>query len=527
MKLPVPTKIVTSMAALSLALTLAGCAAGGQGTVAEAGNTSAAEATPGAHAAASGSGTTSVDADQVTEDTHFDADDLQWDDTQETSIALSDGGSTVQGQDASGVSVDGGTVTLSAAGTYRLSGGLSDGRIVVSATKEEVVRIILDGVSISNSSGPAVQVDEANEVLLYLQDGTTNTLNDATSYADTADEAANAAVYSKADLTIAGEGSLAVQGNYRDGIVSKDGLVLVSGSVTVTAADDGIKGKDYLAILGGTYTVNAAGDGIKSTNDQDEGRGWLHQYAGALAVAAGDDGIKAENELTLSGGTATVTESTEGIEAAAINLSGATVNVTAADDGINASADSSREVLLNISAGSVTVTADGDGLDSNGEITISGGTTVVNGPTGGGNGALDADGGITVTGGLLLATGSDGMAQGLGSGSEQSGVQAALGTTVPAGTPIHVVDSDGSIVVSFVPTRDTANVLYSAGEITDGQGYGFWVGGSADVESGLGTGSLDGATEQATATAGQFTSGMGAGMGRGQGGPGSGSAPGN
>lgn len=529
-------KTLSSVAALSLALAMTGCASGGTGTtVSDVINATSSSSTASTVAESSTStssastGSATVAAADVSEDTHFDEDDLQWDAEKETTVDLSDDGSKASGADADKVSVDGSTITISGAGTYRLSGSLSDGKIVVAAGEEDVVRIILDDASVSNSTGSAIQIDESNETLLYLEKGTDNSVSDASSYADTAQDAANAAIYSKADLTIAGEGSLAVNGNYQDGIVSKDGLVLASGDVTVTAADDGIKGKDYVAVLGGDVKVTAAQDGIKSTNDTDADRGWLYQYGGTLTVDAGDDGIKAEQILTLSGGTATVNKSNEGLEAPTINLSGATVNVNATDDGVNATVgssdsatqggggmDAAEDAHLNISGGTITVTAEGDGLDSNGDISVTGGTTVVNGPTNGGNGALDSNGDITVDGGVLIAAGSDGMAEGLSDSSQQSGVQASLGTTVDAGTVIHIVDSSGKVVASFVTTKATANVVYTSSEIVDGESYDFYTGGTADVDAGLGTGSITDATKVATATAGEFESGMG-GMGGGMG----------
>lgn len=530
-------KALSSVAALSLALAMTGCASSGSGTtVSDVINatSSASSAATVAESTSSASGDSSVSATDVSEDTHFDEDDLQWDADTETTVDLADGSTKASGTGSDGVSVDGDTVTISAAGTYRLSGSLSDGKVVVAAGKEDVVRIILDNASISSSTGSAIQVDESNETLLYLEDGTSNSVSDASIYADTAEDAANAAIYSMADLTIAGEGSLDVKGNYQDGIVSKDGLVIASGQLTVTSADDGIKGKDYVALLGGHVEITATGDGIKSTNDTDADRGWLHQYGGQLNVSAGDDGIKAEQLLTLSGGAATVANSNEGLEAPTINLSGATVNVTASDDGVNATAgssenaaqggggamDASQDAHLNISGGKVTISAEGDGLDSNGDISITGGTTVVNGPTNGGNGALDSNGDISVDGGVLFAAGSDGMAEGLGETSKQSGVQASLGTTVDAGVAIHIVDSSGSVVASFVTSKATANVVYSSSEIVDGDTYSIYSGGTADVDAGLGAGSITDATKVATATAGEFESGMGGGMGGQGGGPG-------
>lgn len=181
----------------------------------------------------------------------------------------------------------------------------------------------------------------ANEAIVVLKDGTSNSLSDASTYADTAADAPNAALYSKADLTIAGTGSLSVKGNFNDGISSKDGLVLAAGNVTVDATDDGIVGKDYAVLLDGAYQVTAGDDGFKSDNDGDEGRGWVLINGGTLDVSAADDGVKAFNTLTIAAGATTVAKSEEGLEAQHIVISGGTTNVTANDDGVNASGGSS------------------------------------------------------------------------------------------------------------------------------------------------------------------------------------------
>lgn len=521
MTFPFRTKALASVAALALAATLAGCSAGSTKTVSEVTGNSTFQSA--AVPSSSPDGSTAAPG-EVTEDTHFDAGDLKWDAAAETRLTLADSGSLAEGANAAAVSASDGTVRISAAGTYRVSGTLGDGQLVVDAPAKDPVRIILDGAQIASSTGPAILVNEADEVLLHLAQGSSNAVSDAPDYADTGADAPNAAIYSMADLAIAGEGALTVEGNYQDGIASKDGLVLDSGRVTVAAADDGIKGKNYVLVLGGNCTVTAAGDGISSTNDTDADRGWLHQYAGQLTVSAGDDGLKAQTALSISGGTAVVSDSTEALEAADIHISGGTVNATASDDGLNAAGAASPlgggggaqqvgDVHLAISGGSVTVNAEGDGLDSNGDIAISGGQIVVNGPAAGGNGSIDANGDVAVTGGVLAAAGSDSMAQGLGGSSTQGGLQVSLGSAVPAGTVIQVADSAGKLVATFLASKPTENLVYSAKDIENGRSYTISTGGSAEVAAGLGAGSLDGAVPVATVTAGQYASGLGGGPG--------------
>ncbi|MEV7573422.1 carbohydrate-binding domain-containing protein [Pseudarthrobacter sp. NPDC089323] len=512
-----------SVAALTLAVGLAGCSVAGSTST----GVSAVSAT-GTSSAATGT-TQAVSLDTLAADTHYDADDLTWDAAAEVAVTLADGASSVASGSPDAVTVDGDTVTISAAGTYRLSGSLADGQIVVAAAEEDTVRIILDGASVTSFTGSPFVVQSADEAIVYLADGTSSSLTDAATYADQGTDAPNAALYSMADLTIAGTGTLTVDGNYNDGISSKDGLVLADGTVTVDAADDGIVGKDYAVLLDGAYQVSVAGDGFKSDNEEDEGRGWVLVNGGTLSVSAGDDGIKAYNTLTIAAGNTTVEESEEGLEAQHIVMAGGTASVTANDDGVNASGGSTTtasgqgagggmevgDYTVEVTGGLLTINSQGDGLDSNGNASISGGTVVVNGPTNNGNGALDVNGELAVTGGTVAAAGSAGMVVTPGESSTQSGVQVTLGSSVPAGTVIQVADPSGTVVAAFVTTKATASLVFSSAAITTGEEYTVYTGGTATVSAGIGEGSLDGATEQGTVMAGEYTAEQGPGGGGG------------
>ena len=302
----------------------------------------------------------------------------------------------------------------------------------------------------------------------------------------------------------------------------------------VTAAADGIRGKDYVVLLAGDYAVDAGDDGVKSDNEEDEGRGWLLVDGGTLTVAAGDDGVKAFNLLTVTGGTVSVTESAEGLEASHVAIGGGTVDVVSSDDGVNAAGgapatdangsgtmgggpmgETVGDYTVLVTGGELTIDSEGDGLDSNGTATISGGTVVVNGPTNDGNGALDVNGDLLVNGGTLAAAGSAGMAVAPSEGSGQSGVQVTFGSTQAAGTIVQVADSDGGLVATFVTTKAAASLVLSAEGITQGETYTVLTGGTATLDAGLALGSdggsLDGATRLTTVTAGEYTSGFGGG----------------
>ena len=142
---------------------------------------------------------------------------------------------------------------------------------------------------------------------------------------------------------------------------------------------------------------------------------------------------------------------------------------------------------------------------------ISGGTVVVNGPESNGNGALDVNGELAVSGGTVAAAGSAGMAVAPGTSSTQSGVQVTFASIVPAGTTVQLAGADGKLVATFVTTKATGSLVLSSPGIEAAQQYTVYTGGTAKVESGLGDGTLDGATDLGTVTAGEYSQGHGPG----------------
>ncbi len=102
-----------------------------------------------------------------------------------------------------------------------------------------------------------------------------------------------------------------------------------------------------------------------------------------------------------------------------------------------------------------------------------------------------------------------------GTSSTQSGVQVTLGSAVPAGTVVQIADSAGNVVSAFVTTKATASLVFSSAAITEGEEYTVYTGGTATVSAGVGDGSLDGADEVGTVTAGEYTAAQGPGGGGG------------
>jgi hypothetical protein len=437
--------------------------------------------------------------------------DDEWSVDDAADIVLSGTEATTE---ASGVTASDGAVTITEAGVYRLSGDY-EGSVVVRAPDDAQVVLLLDGVSIDAEGVPAIQVDTADDVAVFLADGSENSVASTGTYAADAD--ANAAVYSEADLTISGTGSLTVDGSANDGITSKDDLVILSGTIDVTAADDGLRGKDSLTVRDGTITVDAGGDGLTSDQDSDDTKGYVDIDGGTLDIAAGSDGIDGFTDVVITDGAIAI-DAEEGIEGGVVAIGGGTIDITSSDDGINgsagtsddtATADDARDAfgggggggmadtgeLVLIAGGDITIDASGDGLDSNGSMTITGGTTVVSGPTNAGNGALDTNGEFTISGGTLIALGSAGMAESPSADSSQAWVAASAQGS--AGSTVEIVVDDGTVLASVTAEKQFETVVFSSPEVVSGESYSIAVDGS----------------EAATAATGEaLAGGMGGGM---------------
>ena len=301
-----------------------------------------------------------------------------------TSITLNGDSISVTGE---GVTVAGSVATITTPGVYTLSGSLADGQIVVDTRAEEAVTLVLNGVELRSSSSAPINVINAKKTIIQLADGSQNSVTDGATYVfPSADvDEPNAAIFSTGDLTIFGGGTLTVQGNYNDGIASKDGLIIAGGTLTVNAVDDGIRGKDYLVVADGTLVVTSQGDGLKPDNDEDAARGYVSIKAGAITVTAGDDAITGETDVIIWGGTFNLKSG---------GGSGAQVAADASAKAIKAG------VNLNIDGGVFTIDSADDALHSNGTLTINGGEfTLASGDDG-----VHAESALTVNAGTMTVT---------------------------------------------------------------------------------------------------------------------------
>lgn len=238
-----------------------------------------------------------------------------------------------------------GYIKIENGGDYVLSGDYS-GQIIVES--EENVHLILSGVTVYNPMS-SIYVKSAKNVCITLATGTVNTISDNSEYTyeDGEDEPA-AAVYSKADLTINGDGELIVNANYDKGIHSKDDLKIISGKITVNSVGDAIKGKDCLLIKDGEITITTGVDGLKSNNNTNEEKGYVIIEGGKIKISAGDDAVHAESWLIVYDGEINITECYEGLEGKKVEIYGGDINIVSSDDSINAASGSSGDTDFTI-----------------------------------------------------------------------------------------------------------------------------------------------------------------------------------
>lgn len=301
----------------------------------------------------------------------------------------------------SNVSVDGNKVTIANAGTYNISGTLSDGQIIVDSASEENVYLVFNGVNLTCSNSAPIYVKNAKNTIIVLEDNTDNFITDGETYIfeDATTDEPNAAIFSKDDLTIKGNGSLTVTANYNNGITSKDDLKITGGTISIASKDDGLMGKDSITIKGGDITINSEGDGLKSTNAEDTEKGNIIIESGNLNITAGTDGIQAENIVNIIdgtinivtgggsvnsssksnndtpwgswGGSSSSTEETSSAKAIkAVNdivIDGGLINIDSSDDSIHSNNS------LTINGGTLEIASGDDGIHSDTTLEINGG----------------------------------------------------------------------------------------------------------------------------------------------------------
>lgn len=408
---------------------------------------------------ASGSQTTITSG--ITKD---DTDVTHADDAENYRVAIT-GDFTVTSDTSDGVTQSGSVYTITKAGEYTVTGLLSEGQLIVDAGGEDEVTIILNGTSITCSSGSPIYVKNASEVKIKSEENTFNEVIDKRAEAteDSSDDAGNAAIYATCDLKLVGKGALVVTGNYNNGIQSKDDLSIKNVIVKVTAVNNAIKGNDAVDIESGDIiAISTKGDGIKTSNS-------------SLSNKGNQKGI-----VTITGGNIDVYAACDGIDAAyGVDISG--------DGNLNIYTDTYSEYSEEVTtSGSSSGTSSGSNSSTNKTASantvsyVAASDTIANAPGGfgGGNmGGMDGQNGGNKAGGDRLGMPGDFNESGNSSGQSYStkGIKAESEINI-SGFTINISSTDDGI-----HANSDSGVL-ETGE--DGKGTIVINGGSITISSG-------------------------------------------
>lgn len=265
-------------------------------------------------------------------------------------------------------------ITIDEGGSYLITGTASDLMILVDASEDEEVHLILRDATINNSDAAVIFVLSADKVKITLEGDSILTGGENVGSYEGID--IDGVIRSETDLTINGNGSLTITSPAAHGIVCKDDMVIAGGSYEIGSSDDGIHVDGSLLI--------ADGD---------------------ISIVTEDDGIHADGILQIDSAEADITAA-EGLEATNVIINDGNITISASDDGINAAQkDDEHSPAVIINGGNITIDmaqGDTDGIDSNGDIIINGGTIIINGPS-----PCDYDISASLNGGTLIINGEE------------------------------------------------------------------------------------------------------------------------
>ena len=295
---------------------------------------------------------------------------------------------------------DGTDIRITEAGTYVLTGTAANATVYVDAGDDAKVQLVLRDLSVTNSDFPCVYVVSADKV--FVTTAGDSSLSVTGAFRADGNVKTDGVIFSSADLTLNGTAALTIR-SADNGVVCKDDLRITGGTYDVAANSKAFEANDSIRVLGGTFTIRAGTDGFHAENGDDKSKGYIYIGGGQISVTCGDDGLHAATVVQIDDGSVALTAS-EGIEGTYVQINGGTVDISASDDGINAANKSSFvETAVDITGGTVTVVmgaGDTDGIDSNGNLYITGGVISVTG-----NSTFDYDGNCTFTGGTVYVNG--------------------------------------------------------------------------------------------------------------------------
>lgn len=295
---------------------------------------------------------------------------------------------------------DGKNITITEEGIYVISGTAKNTTIYVESGDSDKVQIVLENLAITNEGVPVIYVKTADKV--FITSNGRNTLKVTGTFLKDDDSNLNAVIFSKQDITFNGTGTLNIESS-KSGITGKDDVKITGGTYNINAKSVAIRANDSIRIADGTLNIIAGTDGLHAENSSDDTKGYIFVGGGNINIEATDDCIHGSSVVQIDDGTLSLSGA-EGIEGTYIQINGGTVKINATGDGINAGSKSeSYKVTIEITGGDITIvmaSGDTDGIDSNGDLIVSGGTINVTG-----NSTFDYDGTATYTGGTIIVNG--------------------------------------------------------------------------------------------------------------------------
>lgn len=343
------------------------------------------------------------------------------------------------------------------------------------AVKEGTIKIEAGGDGIKSTND-----EDTSKGVIALEGGTF----DITSGNDGIQSIASLWITDGSYTIKSGEGSPDTINNHEERMPGQETDAASTTTTTESESYKGLKASVDIAIGGGSFTIDSEDDAVHSNQH-------VTLAGGDFMISTGDDGIHADSSVVTTGGNITISKSYEGIEGKNVTIEDGEIQLTSMDDGINVAGGNDASGMdmpttategsgvLQINGGYLSVNAEGDGLDSNGSISMTDGVVIVNGPTQNMNGQLDYNNSFEVTGGFIVAVGSSGMSQSHSEDSSQAGVLMTYPEIQTAGTMIHLEDSEGKNIVSFTPVKDYQSVFISSPELTKDAFYTLYSGGTS------------------------------------------------
>lgn len=313
---------------------------------------------------------------------------------------------TADTSDAKSITVsDNQTINITEEGVYVITGSASECTIRVEVDSEAKVQLVLDGVSITNTSTPAIYVVSADKCFITTT-SSESSLTVTGTFTSDGDTNTDAVIFAKDDIVLNGTGTLNITSAQGNGISGKDDVKLTGGTYNITCALDGIESNDLIAAENAVVQINSSKDGLHCENSDDDSTGSIYIGSGTFTISAASDAIQAITSLQIDGGTFTL-NAAEGMEATIISINDGTISITASDDGINGAQKSSSAgtPTVTINGGTITISmgqGDTDAIDVNGNVVVNGGTIDITAQTS----SFDYDGTATYNGGTIIINGT-------------------------------------------------------------------------------------------------------------------------